>query len=72
MNELNVVHTLLTLMPDVIQFYQTVSVFGIQAPSILFAPSHLLALFTLGIGTALVLDAGYSETVVLPISFWKY
>ncbi|XP_071797881.1 actin-related protein 10-like [Asterias amurensis] len=38
-----------------------------EVPSVLFAPSHLLALFTLGIETALVLDAGYSETIVLPI-----
>lgn len=38
-----------------------------EVPSILFAPSHLLAMFTLGINTGLVLDAGFSETTVLPI-----
>ncbi|XP_038066561.1 actin-related protein 10-like isoform X1 [Patiria miniata] len=38
-----------------------------EVPSILFAPSHLLALFTLGVDTALVLDSGYSETIVLPV-----
>ncbi|XP_041469379.1 actin-related protein 10-like [Lytechinus variegatus] len=38
-----------------------------EVPSILFAPSHLTTLFTLGINTALVLDAGYNETTVLPI-----
>lgn len=38
-----------------------------EVPSILFAPSHLLAMFTLGVNTGLVLDAGYSETTVLPI-----
>lgn len=36
-------------------------------PSICFAPSHLLAIYTLGIDTALVIDAGYKETVALPI-----
>ncbi|XP_071504426.1 actin-related protein 10-like [Diadema antillarum] len=38
-----------------------------EVPSILFAPSHLTTLFTLGVNTALVLDAGFTETVVLPI-----
>ncbi|XP_071834197.1 actin-related protein 10-like [Apostichopus japonicus] len=38
-----------------------------EVPSILFAPSHLVAMFTLGVNTGLVLDAGYSETTVLPI-----
>jgi len=36
-------------------------------PSLCFAPSHLLAIYTLGIETALVIDAGYKETVALPI-----
>jgi len=36
-------------------------------PSLCFAPSHLLAIYTLGIDTALVIDAGYKETVALPI-----
>ncbi len=35
--------------------------------SVLFAPGHLLALFTLGIPSALVVDCGYSESLVLPI-----
>ena len=35
----------------------------------LFAPHHLLALFTLGIPSGLIMDCGYSETMVLPISF---
>ncbi|VDK21278.1 unnamed protein product [Taenia asiatica] len=38
-----------------------------EVPSILFAPAHLMALFTLGISTGLVLDCGYSEALVLPI-----
>ncbi|XP_071963001.1 actin-related protein 10-like [Antedon mediterranea] len=38
-----------------------------EVPSILYAPSHLLVLFTLGINTALVIDCGYKETLVLPV-----
>ncbi|CAH1790732.1 unnamed protein product [Owenia fusiformis] len=38
-----------------------------EVPSVLFAPSHLMALFTLGISSGLVLDAGLTETLVLPI-----
>lgn len=38
-----------------------------EVPSILFAPSHLMSLFTLGISTGLVMECGYSETSVLPI-----
>ena len=34
----------------------------------LFAPNHLVSLFTLGLPSALVLDCGYSETLVLPVS----
>ena len=41
----------------------------VQVPSVLFAPCHLMAIFTLGIQTGLVVDCGYNETVVLPISF---
>ncbi|RMX35520.1 hypothetical protein pdam_00003835 [Pocillopora damicornis] len=40
-----------------------------EVPSVLFAPHHLLALFTLGIPSGLVLDCGFTETIVLPISF---
>ncbi|XP_072031125.1 actin-related protein 10-like [Amphiura filiformis] len=38
-----------------------------EVPSILFAPSHLLAVFTLGINSGLVLDCGYTESLVLPV-----
>ncbi|GFR07102.1 actin-related protein 10, partial [Trichonephila clavata] len=38
-----------------------------EIPSLVYVPSHLMALFTLGISSALVMDVGYSETVVLPI-----
>ena len=35
--------------------------------SILLAPSHLMPLFGLGITSALVIDAGYEETTLIPI-----
>jgi actin-related protein 10 len=38
-----------------------------EVPSLFFASSHTVSLFTLGIPSALVLDCGYSETVVLPV-----
>lgn len=38
-----------------------------EVSSILFAPSHLLPLFTLGIRTALVLDVGHREATVIPV-----
>jgi len=38
-----------------------------EVSSVLFAPSHLLPLFTLGIRTALVLDVGHSEATLIPI-----
>ncbi|XP_020614461.1 actin-related protein 10-like [Orbicella faveolata] len=38
-----------------------------EVPSLLFAPHHLLALFTLGVPSGLVLDCSLTETVVLPI-----
>uniref|UniRef100_A0A3B3Y297 Actin related protein 10 n=1 Tax=Poecilia mexicana TaxID=48701 RepID=A0A3B3Y297_9TELE len=38
-----------------------------EVPSVLFAPSHLMAVMTLGINSALVMDCGYTETLVLPI-----
>ncbi|XP_030069939.1 actin-related protein 10 [Microcaecilia unicolor] len=38
-----------------------------EVPSVLFAPSHLMALLTLGINSAMVLDCGYAENLVLPI-----
>ncbi|KAI0212711.1 Actin-related protein 10 [Lamellibrachia satsuma] len=38
-----------------------------QVPSLLFAPSHLVALFTLGIPSGLVIDVGQKETQVMPV-----
>uniref|UniRef100_A0A8C2T0C3 Actin related protein 10 n=1 Tax=Coturnix japonica TaxID=93934 RepID=A0A8C2T0C3_COTJA len=38
-----------------------------EVPSVLFAPSHLMSLLTLGINSAMVLDCGYKESLVLPI-----
>ncbi|XP_070605845.1 actin-related protein 10 [Erythrolamprus reginae] len=38
-----------------------------EVPSVLFAPSHLMSLLTLGINSAMVLDCGYMESLVLPI-----
>uniref|UniRef100_A0A8C4ZXD6 Actin related protein 10 n=1 Tax=Gadus morhua TaxID=8049 RepID=A0A8C4ZXD6_GADMO len=40
-----------------------------EVPSVLFAPSHLMAIMTLGLSSALVMDCGYTETLVLPVSF---
>lgn len=58
---------------DVSLFTKTLSTFFInmtvflQVPTILFVPQHLVALTTLGISTALVLDVGYTETVAVPV-----
>ncbi|XP_035206210.1 actin-related protein 10-like isoform X2 [Stegodyphus dumicola] len=38
-----------------------------EIPSLIYVPSHLMALFTVGISSALVMDVGYSETITLPI-----
>ncbi|KAG8561079.1 hypothetical protein GDO81_015237 [Engystomops pustulosus] len=38
-----------------------------EVPSVLFAPGHLMSLMTLGLNSAIVLDCGYRETLVLPI-----
>uniref|UniRef100_A0A3P9MEQ7 Actin-related protein 10 n=1 Tax=Oryzias latipes TaxID=8090 RepID=A0A3P9MEQ7_ORYLA len=38
-----------------------------EVPSVLYAPSHLVAIMTLGINSALVMDCGYTETLVLPV-----
>ncbi|XP_071441346.1 actin-related protein 10 [Hetaerina americana] len=35
--------------------------------SLLFVPSHLVSLYTLGASTAVVVDMGYKETVVIPV-----
>uniref|UniRef100_A0A8D3CF01 Actin related protein 10 n=1 Tax=Scophthalmus maximus TaxID=52904 RepID=A0A8D3CF01_SCOMX len=41
-----------------------------EVPSVLFAPSHLMAVMTLGINSGLVMDCGHTETLVLPVSFF--
>lgn len=46
--------------------------FIFQVPSVLFAPCHLMAIMTLGINSALVMDCGYTETLVLPVSFYHH
>ena len=38
-----------------------------QIPSLLFLSSHAVSVITLGIPSALVIDCGYAETVVLPV-----
>lgn len=38
-----------------------------EVGSILFLPSHLATISTLGIDTALVLDVGYQEATLIPI-----
>ncbi|XP_050524948.1 actin-related protein 10 [Daktulosphaira vitifoliae] len=38
-----------------------------EIASLCFVPSHCVALFTLGISTALVLDIGYKETILIPV-----
>jgi len=35
--------------------------------SLCFVPSHCASLFTLGISTALVLDVGYKEAILIPV-----
>ncbi|GLH12764.1 Actin-2, muscle-specific [Gryllus bimaculatus] len=39
-----------------------------EVSSVLFVPSHLVALCTLGVSTALVLDVGYQEAVLIPVN----
>lgn len=39
----------------------------LQVSSILFVPSHLVSLCTLGVNTALILDVGYVEAVLIPV-----
>jgi len=43
-------------------------VFMSQVPSLLFVSSHAVSVITLGIPSGLVIDCGYAETVVLPVS----
>uniref|UniRef100_A0A4W4FK71 Actin related protein 10 n=1 Tax=Electrophorus electricus TaxID=8005 RepID=A0A4W4FK71_ELEEL len=38
-----------------------------EVPSVLFAPSHLMTIMALGVNSALVMDCGYTETLVLPV-----
>ncbi|XP_041351944.1 actin-related protein 10-like [Gigantopelta aegis] len=38
-----------------------------KSASVLFAPSHMVCLMSVGTNTGLVMDAGYSETVVIPV-----
>ncbi|GAB6021667.1 Actin- protein 10 [Chamberlinius hualienensis] len=38
-----------------------------EVSSVVFAPSHLMTLYTLGVRTALVMDVGYDETTVIPV-----
>ncbi|KAJ3580725.1 hypothetical protein NHX12_034217, partial [Muraenolepis orangiensis] len=38
-----------------------------EVPSVLFAPGHLMSIMTLGLSSALVMDCGYTETLVLPV-----
>ncbi|KAK3918757.1 Actin-related protein 10 [Frankliniella fusca] len=38
-----------------------------EVSSLLFVPSHVVALSTLGVNTALVVDMGATETVVIPV-----
>uniref|UniRef100_A0A914W935 Actin related protein 10 n=1 Tax=Plectus sambesii TaxID=2011161 RepID=A0A914W935_9BILA len=40
---------------------------NLDVPSILFAPSHLLACFPFGTQNALVIDVGHKESVVIPV-----
>uniref|UniRef100_A0A671MIS4 Actin-related protein 10-like n=1 Tax=Sinocyclocheilus anshuiensis TaxID=1608454 RepID=A0A671MIS4_9TELE len=46
-----------------------------EVPSVMFAPSHLMSVMTLGIQSALVMDCGYTETLIyegIPIlSAWE-
>ncbi|THD18802.1 Actin protein 10 [Fasciola hepatica] len=39
----------------------------LQIPSALFAPAHLLSLFTLGLSSAVVLDCGFQEAMTIPV-----
>jgi len=38
-----------------------------EVSSVLFVPSHLVCLFSLGVSTALVLDVGHKEATVVPV-----
>ena len=51
----------MSIIPILLSFFQVASV--------MFAPGHLTSLLTLGINTGLVMDVGYTETLVVPVSF---
>jgi len=38
-----------------------------EVSSVLFVPSHLVCLFSLGVRTGLVIDCGYKETTAIPV-----
>lgn len=40
---------------------------SLQVTSVIFLPSHVVSLYTLGINTGLVLDVGYQEAVLIPV-----
>lgn len=40
---------------------------ALDAPSVLFAPSHLLATFPFATSNALVIDIGFKEAVIIPV-----
>jgi actin-related protein 10 len=39
----------------------------LQVSSLLFVPSHQVSLCSLGVNTALILDVGYVEAVLIPV-----
>jgi len=40
----------------------------LKVGSVMFTPGHLTCLLTLGVYTGLVMDVGYTETLVVPVS----
>ncbi len=40
----------------------------VQVPYAVFIPSHLVSTFTIARSTALVVDVGFIETTILPVS----
>ena len=42
--------------------------YSLQVPCATFVPSHLVCLFTIGRQSALVVDVGFKETTILPVS----
>ena len=40
-----------------------------EVSSVLFVPSHLVCLFSLGVRTGLVVDCGHKETTAIPVSY---